>query len=128
MSNPHIELYMKGAQGGLDPQELAEALAVDVRWFEAGIPEPFVGREAVLARFAALAEIEPVSVDTVLADDGHLVAVGRARIGSGPDALEYRYAEYFSADADGKIAERRSFMDAVPADVAQRLNGGQGHD
>jgi ketosteroid isomerase-like protein len=119
MAHPNVEKFQNAMSGGLDPSVLGELLAPNVVWYEAGNPEPFRGREAVLARMEGFPGDAPpvIETDAVLGDDDNLVVVGRAHFVRGTETLDYRYVEFYRL-VDGRVAERRSFMDAVPEDVA----------
>lgn len=119
MTHPNVENYQKVLTSELDPSEAGQLLAEDVRWYEAGNPEPIVGRDAVLARMSAFPGDAPpaIQVDAIFGDDDHLVVVGQAHFRRGELTLDYRFTEFHTL-VDGKVIERRAFMDAVPDDVA----------
>lgn len=119
MAHPNVERYRQVVGGELDPDRLVDLLAEDVVWYEAGNPTPFVGRDAVIARLSGFPGDAPPSIefDALLADDDHLVVVGRAHFEKDEQGLDYRFVEHLTF-TDAKVTERRSFMDAVPDDVA----------
>jgi ketosteroid isomerase-like protein len=121
MAHPNVERYLEMTKAGLDPEAVGDWLADDVRWYEAGNPTPWVGKDAVADRVRGITtEVEPVEMqaDTVLADDDNLVVVGSARFTRGEDSVSYRFVEHYAL-VDGKVVERRSYMDATPEDVAR---------
>jgi len=124
MVHPNVENYQRVLSSDLDPGEAAQLLAEDVRWYEAGNPEPIVGRDAVLARMSSFPGDAPpeIQVDAIFGDDDHLVVAGRAHFRRGEQTLDYRFVEVHTL-LDGKVTERRAFMDAVPDDVATFFNG-----
>lgn len=120
MPHPNAQRYLDMmAAGPPDPSRAGEWMADDVVWYEAGNPTPFVGPDAVFERIQDAAGAEPIDMqaDTVLADDDNVVVVGTARFARGDDSVSYRFVEHYTL-VDGKVVERRSYMDAVPADVA----------
>jgi ketosteroid isomerase-like protein len=120
MTHPNAQRYLDMMQGdNPDFSAAATWLADDVVWFEAGNPEPFVGRDAVLARLSQFPREEGNTneLETVLADDDNLVVVGQAHFEGAGGPLDYRYVEHYLL-SNGVVTERRSYMDAVPADVA----------
>jgi ketosteroid isomerase-like protein len=126
MAHPNAERYQSMFTPGStpDPEVLRDFLAPDVRWHEAGSTETMVGPDAVVARMAGMGvgSTAEVSLDAVLADDDHLIVVGHARMHRDDQEVSYRYVEYYTMQ-DGKVTERWSFMDAVPADVAAFFGG-----
>lgn len=124
MAHPNVEKYRQIMSGDFDPAQLAEVIADDVVWYEAGNPTPFTGRDAVVARMSGFPGDAPpaVELDAVLGDDDDLVVVGRAHFVKGEHTLDYRFVEHLTY-RDGKVSERRSYMDAVPDDVAAFFGG-----
>lgn len=105
-------------QGDLDT--FRGLLAPDVLWYKAGNPHPVRGRDAVMEIFASLvtSELEfDDQLEDVLANDTRLIALIRARISSDDTEIAYTVAEIAYLD-EGKITERRAFMDAIPEDVS----------
>ena len=70
---------------------------------------------------AFISEIEK-RFSAIFGDDDHLVVAGRAHFRRGEQSLDYRFVEVHTL-LDGKVTERRAFMDAVPEDVATFFNG-----
>lgn len=108
------EAFQKG-----DLDTLKGLVSPDVKWHEAGNPETFQGREAVLSRVGMGAAIEAdVEIHDMLADDDHVVSLIRARMRK-PNGDEVSYPVVEVAHVEGgMVTERWAFMDAVPADVA----------
>lgn len=126
MAHPNAERYLElinKFQAG-DVSEMADLVAPDVVWHEAGNPEPLRGRDAVVARMTGMGSGTAPSVDvrTVLGDDDNIVCVGHADFERAGQRVSYDYAEHM-AIKDGLIAERWSYMDAVPADVQAFFGG-----
>jgi ketosteroid isomerase-like protein len=120
MEHPNAAAYRRliseFASGDLDG--LKGKLAPDVRWHEAGNPEPIEGREAVLQRIGGVGALQnDIELHDVLADEEHVVALIRARLRK-PDGeqVEYPVVEVVHFD-DGVVTARWAFMDAVPAEV-----------
>src|SRR5437899_6415957 len=121
MTHLNAQRYLDMMKGGTpDFSAAATWLADDVQWYEAGRPDPLIGRDAVIARLSQfpMEEGSTNELDAVLADDDSLVVFGRAHFEGPGGPLDYRYAEHYTL-VDGVVTERRSFMDAVPDDVAK---------
>jgi ketosteroid isomerase-like protein len=122
MEHPNATLYrdlMSKMTSG-DIEGIAELMAPDIRWHEAGNPEVIEGREAVRERFAGVGAIGgDVDLHDVLANDEHVVAMLRVslRQPSG-DSVDYPVVEVAHVQ-DGRVTERWSFMDACPEDVTR---------
>jgi hypothetical protein len=109
---------------------LAEMLAPDVQWYEAGNPTPYVGREAVIDRVTGATGPRPfgasraadtssqVRLHSVVGDDSNLLVAGTARFDRSGRSLAYRFMEHYRL-ADGVIIERRSVLEAVPDEVSE---------
>lgn len=126
MAHPNVEKYMSMVESGTmtDPTALREMLAEDVVWYEAGNPEPIRGRDAVVERMGSFPGDEDPTIEIVAAvsDDDHMLVEGTARFVQGDKSVSYRYVERYTM-RDGVVTERRSFMDAVPGDVAAFFGG-----
>ena len=111
------QAYEAFGKGDLDT--LKGLVSPDVKWHEAGNPETFQGREAVLERVGMGAAVAAdIELHDVLADDDHVVSLIRARMRKpNGDEVSYPVVEIAHVE-DGMITERWAFMDAVPADVA----------
>lgn len=117
MTHPNVEMYLKafGSDSIPDASAVADMVADDVKWHEAGSEDVLQGRDAVVSRMTAIDSVDAsIDLRAVLGDDEHLVAVGHADFGE----IEYDYVEYYTL-RDGQVTERWSYMDAVPEDVAK---------
>jgi ketosteroid isomerase-like protein len=120
MEHPNAALYrqvMTGFRSG-DLDSVKGLLAPDVRWHEAGNPEPIEGREAVLQRLGLAGDLEgDLDIHDLLANDEHVVALMRADLRKrGAGQVAYPVVEVVHVK-DGMVTERWAFMDAVPGDV-----------
>lgn len=71
-----------------------------------------------MARMAAVWDsMADVTFDCVLGDDENLLLAGQAQLRRGDGEVSYRFMEHYTM-VHGLVAERRSYMDAVPPDVA----------
>lgn len=117
---PNATLYarlLRALQSG-DLDDLKGLIAPDIVWHEAGNPKPLEGRDAVLQRLTAVAELDnELDIHDILADDEHVVALVRATLRK-PDGSRVEYPAVEVAHVvDGVVTERWAFLDAVPADV-----------
>lgn len=125
MAHPYVERYMSMVEAGMgDTDQLRSTLADDVVWYEAGNPEPLRGAGAVVERLGSFPGDEPPGLEIVaaVADDDHMFVEGIARFSAGERGITYRFVERYTM-RDGVVTERRSFMDAVPDDVASFFGG-----
>ncbi|MGH9248776.1 MAG: nuclear transport factor 2 family protein [Acidimicrobiales bacterium] len=126
MEHPNSELYRRitaAFQAG-DTDMLRSAVASDVRWHEAGNPEVIEGRDAVMQRMSAAAQLDnKIDLHDVLANDEHVVAMLNVEL-TKPDGSQVAYPVVEIAHVkDGQVTERWAFMDAVPDDVTEFFAG-----
>ena len=95
-----------------DLSGMMERIADDVVWYEIGGGEPVRGKEALMARWAGLAEGGSITTEVhdVVANDEHTIALVTATATMGDQSLTYRTAEIMHI-RDGKITERWAFSD-----------------
>ena len=95
-----------------DVMAQAALLADDVVWHEIGRQEPIRGKQALMERFASMAEGARIDVEghDVVANDEHAVALVTATATMGGQTLVYRTAEIYHM-RDGQIRERWAFSD-----------------
>jgi len=114
--HPNATLVRKAIEGMStgDFSGQLELLAHDVVWHEIGSDEPVRGKEALMARFAAMPIPEgsgfAVDVHDVVANDEHTIALATATATMGDQSFTYRTAEIMHV-RDGKITERWAFSD-----------------
>jgi uncharacterized protein len=89
-----------------------ESLADDVVWHEIGREEPIRGKQALMERFAGMAEGGTIKTEThdVVANDEHTIQLVTATATMGDRQLVYRTAEIYHI-RDGKVTERWAFSD-----------------
>jgi ketosteroid isomerase-like protein len=124
VAHPNVErikaVMTSGSDGLPDAEAMRGLLAEDVVWREAGNPVPIRGREAVIARMSAAPPGATMKVDAkaVVGDDDAVIWEGYATFDIQGRHLEYPFVERYTM-RDGKIVERQSYMDAVPAHAAE---------
>ena len=89
-----------------------ESLADDVVWHEIGRDEPIRGKQALMERFAGMAEGGTIRTEThdVVANDEHTIQLVTATATMGDRQLVYRTAEIYHM-RDGMVTERWAFSD-----------------
>lgn len=128
---PHTSAEeFRAALESMNTGTLAEMLTPDVIWYEAGNPVPYTGRDAVIERLTGYSGPRPfgtswakdtkneVELHCVLGDDSNLLVSGTAKFDRGGRALGYHFMEHYKLD-NGKVTERRSFLEAVPEEVKE---------
>ena len=105
------EIAERTEQSG-DMTAAFESLADDVVWHEIGRDEPIRGKQALMERFAGLAEGGTITSEThdVVANDEHTIQLVTATATIGDRQLVYRTAEIYHM-RDGKVTERWAFSD-----------------
>lgn len=95
-----------------DLSGMMERIDDDVVWHEIGGGEPIRGKEALMARWAGLAEGGSITMEVhdVVANDEHTIALVTATATMGDQSLTYRTAEIMHI-RDGKVTERWAFSD-----------------
>lgn len=121
---------LRAALESMNPATLAEILTPDVLWYEAGNPIPYAGREAVIERLTGHTGPRPfgtswaggttneVELHAVSGDESTLLVSGTAKFDRSGRTLGYHFMEHYTLD-EGRVAERHSFLDAVPHQVEQ---------
>jgi ketosteroid isomerase-like protein len=114
--HPHAALVRKAIEG-MNTGDFGgqmELLADDVVWHEIGSDEPVRGKDALMARFAAMPVPEgggfSVDIHDVVANDEHTIALATATATMGDQSFTYRTAEIMHV-RDGKVTERWAFSD-----------------
>lgn len=98
-----------------DMQRIDELTADDVIWHEIGRAEPRVGKAALRAAGAEMADYTMTgTTHDILASDDHAVTLVEVTATRGDKTLAYRTAEIHHI-RDGKIAERWAFSDDTAA-------------
>lgn len=105
------EIAERTEQSG-DMTAAFESLADDVVWHEIGRDEPIRGKQALMERFAQLAEGGTITSEThdVVANDEHTIQLLTATATIGDRQLVYRTAEIYHM-RDGLVTERWAFSD-----------------
>lgn len=95
-----------------DLSGMMERIDDDVVWHEIGGGEPIRGKEALMARWAGLAQGGSITMEVhdVVANDEHTIALVTATAKMGDQSLTYRTAEIMHI-RDGKVTERWAFSD-----------------
>ena len=105
------EIAERTEQSG-DMTAAFDSLADDIVWHEIGRDEPIRGKQALMERFAGLAEGGTITSEThdVVANDEHTIQLVTATATIGDRQLVYRTAEIYHM-RDGKVTERWAFSD-----------------
>ncbi|CAN5284716.1 MAG: nuclear transport factor 2 family protein [Acidimicrobiia bacterium] len=102
--------------GDLDMAALAEGVADDVEWWEIGLSEPIRGKQALLERMQAWEGYAfKADLHDVVANDEHTIALLDVTATRGDESLDYRVAEIYHIDADGRVTHRWAFSDDTAA-------------
>ena len=128
---PHMNAEdFRAALESMNTGTLSAMLTPDVLWYEAGNPIPYAGREAVIERLTGHSGPRPfgtrwapdltneVQLHAVVGDETNLLVSGTAKFDRGGRTLGYHFMEHYKL-VDGKVGERRSYLEAVPAEVTQ---------
>ncbi|MFO7548568.1 MAG: nuclear transport factor 2 family protein [Acidimicrobiia bacterium] len=119
--HPNAARYrsMRAAMQAGDMSQMADAIAEDIEWWEIGASEPIRGKAALMARMDDLASDVQISVDLhdVVANDDHMIALVTATATRGDATFDYRTAEIYHTDAEGRVTHRWAFSDDT-----QRIN------
>ena len=107
-----IQLFRSARQalndGDLEP--FLSLLADDVMWWDTGVDDPLMGREAVAERLRELAEFGiQDDLHDVFANDEHLVALIHAEAARDGRSFGYSTAEIYHLTEEGLIAKRQAF-------------------
>ena len=107
-----VRAIAERAEQGGDMTAAFESLADDVVWHEIGRDEPIRGKQALMERFAGMAEGGTIKTEThdVVANDEHTIQLVTATATIGDRQLVYRTAEIYHM-RDGKVTERWAFSD-----------------
>ncbi len=113
--NLAVAREVSDAFGRGDMQRVDELTADDIVWHEIGRAEPRIGKEALRASSAGMADVE-ISGTThdILASDDHAVTLVEVTATRSGKTLTYRTAEIHHI-RDGKVAERWAFSDDTAA-------------
>jgi ketosteroid isomerase-like protein len=104
-------------RGEADMAVLLDSLSDDVEWWEIGRTEPIRGKQALVEHMTTDLSDYTITFDVhdVVANDEHLIALGNANATRGDKSFDYRTAEIYHTDADGKITHRWAFSDDTAA-------------
>lgn len=107
-----VRAIAERAERGGDMTAAFESLADDVVWHEIGRDEPIRGKQALMERFAGMAEGGTIKTEThdVVANDEHTIQLVTATATIGDRQLVYRTAEIYHM-RDGLVTERWAFSD-----------------
>jgi len=107
-----VRAIAERAEQGGDMTAAFESLADDVVWHEIGRDEPIRGKQALMERFAGMAEGGTIKTEThdVVANDEHTIQLVTATATIGDRQLVYRTAEIYHM-RDGLVTERWAFSD-----------------
>jgi ketosteroid isomerase-like protein len=107
-----VRAIAERAEQGGDMTAAFESLADDVVWHEIGRDEPIRGKQALIERFAGMAEGGTIKTEThdVVANDEHTIQLVTATATIGDRQLVYRTAEIYHM-RDGLVTERWAFSD-----------------
>lgn len=104
------------SSGEVDVAAMLEGLSDDIEWWEIGRSEPIRGKHALVERMQDLADYTiTFDIHDVVANDEHLIALGNAHATKGDQSFEYRTAEIYHTDPDGKVTHRWAFSDDTQA-------------
>lgn len=112
--HPHAA-HIRERFGTGDLAAMAEWLADDVVWHQIG-GDTLHGKQAVVDSMGRVEDVEfSLDMHDVVANDDHTVALMEVSIGAGGESFNYRTAEIYHLDQDGKITERWAFSDDTQA-------------
>ena len=98
-----------------DPAEMAEWLADDVVWHQIG-GDTLNGKQSVVDSMAGVQDVDfSLNLHDVVANDDHTIALTEVSIGTGDQSFNYRTAEIYHINENGKITERWAFSDDTQA-------------
>ncbi len=107
------------SRGEVEMEAMADGIADDIEWWEIGRTEPIRGKQALMERMQAMADVSITGdLHDVVANDEHLIALVNVTATRGDESFTYRTAEIHHVDADGRITHRWAFSDDTEAIIA----------
>lgn len=121
MGDHPVAAMMKAFYDSAEPGDMSgfrDRLADDVVWHMIG-GDTITGAEEVLSSMSGLSEVDfQLNMHDVISNDDHAVALLNVAVQVGDQSFEYRTAEIYHINADGKITERWAFSDDTAAITA----------